>query len=85
LIIFDRFRLHMDFDLLDFCLIHKILPLCLPAYILHILQPLDISIFSPMSTYYAQEINKLQVLVDKNQFPNLLAYAHVKAFTQTNI
>jgi len=75
----------MDFDLLDYCLTNKILPLCLPAHTSHILQPLDVSIFSPMSTYYAQEVNKLRVPVDKDQFPNLLARAHVKAFTKANI
>ena len=41
--------------------------------------------FSPISTYYAQEVNKLRVPVDKNQFPNLLARAHHKAFPKDNI
>lgn len=38
-----------------------------------------------MSTYYAQEVNKLRVPVDKDLFPNLLARAHLKAFTLANI
>ena len=75
----------MDFDLLEFCLNHKILPLCLSAHTSHVLQPLDVSIFSPISTYYAQEVNKLHIPVDKDIFPNLLARAHVKAFTPANI
>jgi len=75
----------MDFDLLDYCLTNKILPLCLPAHTSHILQPLDVSIFSPMGTYYAQEVNKLRVPVDKDQFPNLIAHAHVKGFSKANI
>lgn len=75
----------MDFDLLELCLNHKILPLCLPAHTSHVLQPLDVSIFSPISTYYAQEVNKLHIPVDKDIFPNLLARAHVKAFTPANI
>jgi len=38
-----------------------------------------------MSTYYTQEVNKLRVPVDKDLFPNLLARAHIKAFTLANI
>lgn len=68
-----------------YCLTNKILPLCLPAHMSHILQPLDVSIFSPMSTYYSQEVNKLRISVDKDQFPNLLTRTHTKAFTKANI
>ena len=85
MIIFDRFGSHIDLPVLEFCLQHKILPFCLPAYTSHLLQPLDVGVFSRMSTYYAQEVNKLRVVVDKNLFPNLLARAHTKAFTLSNI
>lgn len=70
---------------MEYCLDHRILLLCLPAHTSHILQPLDVAVFSPISTYYAQEVSKLRVPVDKNQFPNLLARAHQKAFTKENI
>ena len=85
MIIFDGFGSHIDLPVLEFCLQHKILPFCLPAHTSHILQPLDVGVFSPMSTYYAQEVNKLRVPVDKDLFPNLLARAHTKAFTLENI
>jgi len=75
----------MDFDFLDYCLTNKILLLCLPAHASHILQPLNVSIFSPMSTYYAQEVNKLRAPIDKDQFPNLLARVYIKAFSKSNI
>ena len=57
----------------------------MPAHTSHILQPLDVGVFSPMTTYCAQEVNKLHVPVDKDLFPNLLARAHTKAFTLDNI
>lgn len=38
-----------------------------------------------MSTYCAQEVNKLRIPVDKDLFPNLLARTHTKAFTLNNI
>lgn len=85
LIIFNGFGSHIDFTILDYCLDHKILPFCLPAHTSHILQPLDVAVFSPISRYYSQEVNKLKVPVDKDQFPNLLARAHRKAFTKENI
>ena len=85
MIIFDGFGSHIDLTILEYCLDHRILPLCLPAHTSHILQPLDVVVFSPISTYYAQEVSKLRLPVDKNQFPNLLARAHQKAFTKESI
>ncbi|PWW71907.1 hypothetical protein C7212DRAFT_230068, partial [Tuber magnatum] len=85
LIIFDGFGSHVDLTILEYCLDHRILPFYLPAHTSYILQLLDISVFSPISTYYVQEVNKLRVPVDKDQFPNLLARAHHKAFTKENI
>lgn len=49
------------------------------------LQPLDVGVFSTLKTYYGQEVNKLRVPVDKNNFPILLARARRKAFTKKNI
>jgi hypothetical protein len=85
LLIFDGFGSHLDLGLIEYCLAHKILPFCLPAHTSHILQPLDVSIFSPMKTYYGQEVNNLRVSVDKDLFPNLLARARTKAFTSHNV
>lgn len=64
---------------------HKILPFCLPAHTSHVLQPLDVGVFSALSTYYKQEVNLLRVPVDKNRFPDLLARSRKKAFTEKNI
>ncbi|RPA97142.1 CENP-B protein, partial [Choiromyces venosus 120613-1] len=45
LIIFDGFGSHIDLTILEYCLTHQILPLCLPVYTSHILQPLDVAVF----------------------------------------
>lgn len=85
LLIFDGFESHIDLKLIEFCLEHHILPFCLPAHTSHVLQPLDVGVFSALEQYYGQEVNKLRIPIDKNNFPNLLAHARRKAFSQKNI
>ncbi|PWW79779.1 hypothetical protein C7212DRAFT_158206, partial [Tuber magnatum] len=56
-----------------------------PEHAFHILQLLDIAVFSLISTYYTYEVNKLRVPIDKDRFSNLLVQAHRKAFIKENI
>lgn len=70
---------------MEFCLDNKIIRFCLPAHTSHVLQPLDVGVFSALKSYYRQEVSKLHVAVTKNEFPNLLAVARKKAFTLNNI
>lgn len=85
MLIFDGFESHIQINLIEYCLNHKILPFCLPAHTSHVLQPLEVRVFSALSTYYKQEVNHLRVPVDKNRFPDLLARSRKKAFTKKNI
>lgn len=85
MLVFDGFESHIDLDLIEFCLEHYIIPFCLPAHTSHVLQPLDLGVFSAMKQYYGQEVNQLRVPIDKNNFPNLLARARQRAFTRKNI
>lgn len=85
LLIFDGFESHIDLKLIKFCLEHHILPFCLPAHTSHVLQPLEVAVFSALEQYYSQEVNKLRIPIDKNNFPNLLAHARHNAFSQQNI
>lgn len=85
MLIFDGFDSHIDVNLIEYCLDNKIIPFCLPAHTSHVLQPLNVGIFSPLTKYYGQEVNKIRVPIDKNNFPNLLARARRKAFTKKNI
>lgn len=85
LLIFDGFESHLHLELVEFCLDNKIIPFCLPAHTSHVLQPLDVGVFSAMKTYYRQEVSKLHIAVTKNKFPNLFAAARKKAFTLNNI
>ncbi|RPB16234.1 CENP-B protein, partial [Morchella conica CCBAS932] len=85
LLIFDGFESHLQLEIIEFCLDNKIIPLCLPSHTSHVLQPLDVGVFSPLKKYYRQEISKLRSPITKNNFPNLLALARQKAFSVSNI
>lgn len=85
MLIFDGFESHLNLELIEFCLNHKIIPFCLPAHTSHILQPLDVGVFSAVQKYYGQEVTALRVPIDKNNFPNLVARARLKAFSKQNI
>ncbi|KXL42227.1 hypothetical protein M433DRAFT_78280, partial [Acidomyces richmondensis BFW] len=52
LLIFDGYRSHHTADRSTFNK-NKILTLCMLAYTSHILQPLDVSCFSPLKTAYS--------------------------------
>lgn len=85
MLIFDGFESHLNLDLIEFCLNHKIIPFCLPAHTSHILQPLDVGVFSAVQQYYGQAVSGLRVPIGKDNFPILLAQARSKGFSKTNI
>lgn len=85
MLIFDGFESHLSLNLIEFCLNHKIIPFCLPAHTSHILQPLDVGVFSAVQKYYGQEVPWLRVPIGKDNFPTLLAQARSKAFSKANI
>ena len=70
---------------------HNILLAVYPPYSTYRLQPLDVSLFSPLATYYGQELNqfmfKSQGLsrIIKKDFLRLFWPAFIKAFSQSNI
>ena len=52
---------------------YKIILLCLPLHITHLLQPLDIGIFSPLATAYKSHVQRITRLggsyhIDKVDF-----------------
>jgi hypothetical protein len=59
LLILDGHESHLNQDFKDYCLEHKILTLCMPPHLLHIIQPLDVVCFSPLKRKYSQHIRDL--------------------------
>ena len=59
LLILDGHESHLSQEFKDYCLVHKILTLCMPAHSSHILQPLDVVCFSPLKLKYSQRVRDL--------------------------
>jgi len=64
LLIFDGHDSHITWEFIEFAEAHRIKCLCLPPHSTHLLQPLDVGIFSPYSTAYSKVI---QILLQAKQ------------------
>ena len=76
---------------LEYCNKHRILVAVYPPHSTHRLQPLDVSLFSPLATYYSQELNQFLhkseglCSLTKRDFFRLFWAAFGKAFTTSNV
>lgn len=59
LLFLDGHGSHLNMRFLDWCQEHKILIACYPPHSTQRLQPLDISCFAPLATYYSQGLDDL--------------------------
>lgn len=90
LLIIDRHLSHLSVKFLEFCLNYNIHLLSLPLHSTHILQPLDVGLFSPLKEYYTKLLDQgtrthpYQSLNKSDFFP-LLMQARRQAFTEKNI
>jgi hypothetical protein len=90
ILVYDGHQSHITASVIRFCIKHRIALLCLPAHSTHILQPLDLKLFSPLQTVYQKELKaksrfQIQYHVDKVEFLEILQNARDKAFTTKNI
>lgn len=89
LLILDGHSSHATPEFDQFCTENKIITLCMPPHTSHLLQPLDVSCFSPLKRAYGHEIQELArqgvYHVDKIDF--LMIYARIRptVFTQESI
>jgi len=91
LLILDNLTSHDHFYFLDYCLRNNIHVLFFPSHSSHILQPLDVSVFSPLRRYYMAEIDEFTSLNGyythitwADMFP-MVQRARKKALTKANI
>jgi hypothetical protein len=88
LLILDGHESHLNQEFKDFCLVHKILTLCMPAHSSHILQPLDVVCFSPLKLKYSQRVrglaNKRVYHINKEGFLPAFRDAFFDVFTYEN-
>ncbi|KAF2228330.1 DDE-domain-containing protein [Viridothelium virens] len=78
LLIIDGHSSHVDKAFLEYCDAHQILVAVFPPHSTHQLQPLNVSLFSPLATYYSQNLNNWLA-----KFQALPAFK--KAFSPSNI
>ena len=82
--IWDGYESHMDLDVLEFYLEHQIIVLCLPSHCTHILQPLDVCLFSPYQHSYSQQVDAACRLgktgIGKHNFFDFLLQQEPKPF-----
>jgi hypothetical protein len=91
LLFIDGHGSHINMKFLTWCEQNKVLVALYPPHSTHRLQPLDVSLFSPLANYYSQNLNswifKAQGLsrLSKRDFFGLFWPAYQAAFTPTNI
>jgi len=91
LLLVDGHSSHVNLRFINFCNQHDIILAILPPHSTHRLQPLDVGIFSPLSTAYSKEINRLIQSshgfsrVTKRNFWTLFRTAWNSALTVENI
>ena len=57
LLIFDGHGSHVTYEFIEFCVKRNILLLCLPSHSTHLLQPLDVGLFSPYQRFYGRAVD----------------------------
>lgn len=62
LLILDGHSSYQTFEFVEYCENNAIIPLCLPPHATHVLQPLDVGIFSPLAEAYKQLISEQSLL-----------------------
>ena len=64
LLILDGHGSHETLEFMYKCFEHNIYLLFLPPHTSHVLQPLDLSVFSPLKSAYRKELSNLSLLTD---------------------
>ncbi|SPO21142.1 related to transposases [Ustilago trichophora] len=85
LLIIDGHKSHTSELFLDLCWNRNIIPFLLPAHATHVMQPLDVSIFGPLSASVKRLISDAATHVsdiDKPMFVTMYAQAREKVLTQ---
>jgi hypothetical protein len=70
LLLLDGYRSHLTARFIAFCLDKNIDLVCLPPHTSHLLQPLDVGVFSPLKQALSAEIKKLFRL-DTRRIPRI--------------
>jgi hypothetical protein len=89
LLIVDGHGSHVTLEFCEYALAHDIVLFCLPAHSTHLLQPLDVGLFSPLQHYYGKAVDDHMRLtrtgIVKGTFLSFYNQARKQAYTPFNI
>jgi hypothetical protein len=89
LLILDGHGSHITPEFDQYCKKNNIIALCMPPHSSHLLQPLDVGIFSPLKQAYRKAIDTNMRLgvnhIDKQEFLRLYPPSRAQSFTTSNI
>ena len=89
LLILDGHGSHATAEFDRFCMEKRIIPLYMPPHSSHLLQPLDVSCFSPLKHLYGQQVQqKIQkgiLSIGKEDFLQIYPGVHQQALSSSNI
>jgi hypothetical protein len=91
LLLLDGYSTHLQLPILDYCDKAKIIIGLLPAHSTHIMQPLDIGCFGPLSQAYSKALEKMQSSlllasgVTQADFWRVFEHSWKDSFTEKNI
>jgi hypothetical protein len=89
LLIVDGHKGHSSYKFHKYCKEQKIITLCMPPYLSHLLQPLNIGCFAPLKQAYYTELNswarRCVTQVKKETFLSAFQIAFNKAITKNNM
>lgn len=88
LLLIDGHEFHITIKVVQFYLEKKIVLTKMPPHLIHLLQPLDFSVFGPLAMYYRNSLQNLSYSyfnVDKVDFIEIYFAARAKAMSEFNI
>lgn len=91
LLFVDGHNSHVNWKFLEWCNANKVLVAVYPPHSTHRLQPLDVSLFSPLANYYSQELTNWIArtaglsTITKRTFFELFWPAYQRAFVEKNV
>jgi len=78
-LILDGCEIHIHIAFIEYCISHCIIAYCLPSYTTHLLQLLDIGLFSLLQKAYGKEVDRVtrfgNVAINKENFLPILVKA----------
>jgi hypothetical protein len=89
MILMDNHDSHITWQFIEYALLNKIVLVCMPPHSTHLLQPLDVGIFSPLQHAYGRMVDNLARAmisgVNKERFLAIYPKARKQAITKSNI